>query len=301
VLHGLEGSIKGDTMGLESTGGPTVEDRLRALERANSILISVAVAAGLVAAVLLLVVEGQIASVPRPQPLPTAVTFTSVDVGRLGVDDLQAKRVVVPGKTPGTSVVLGQSTEGMPMVAFLDRGDKVRMSLFLGSDGAPWVALYDAQGMRRSVYALNPAGEPSLAFVDSKGRPQVGLAALNDGSCGVHFEEYEGRQGSVSITAGDPKVGTYIGVNQKNPQSSIELRHFTGGSRLGIADQTGSRIALEVMEKGAARVSVLGPGGESEGVVGMVADPSGSPFVGVTDKRGRSRGFTAEKEGPTAP
>jgi hypothetical protein len=33
----------------------------------------------------------------------------------------------------------------------------------------------------------------------------------------------------------------------------------------------------------------------------MIVDPSVTPFVGVQDKRGRIRSFTAEKEGPTAP
>jgi hypothetical protein len=296
VLRGLEGSIKGDTMGLESTGGPTFEDRLRALERANGILVGVGAAAVAAAIMLLLVMEVQIANVPGLRSLPDTAYFKS-----LGVDDLQAKRVVVPGKTPGTYVVLGQSTEGMPMVSFWDRGDKNRMSLFLGSDGAPWVALYDAQGMRRSVYALNPAGEPHLAFADSKGRPQAGLAALNDGFCGMDFTELEGRQGGVSVSVGHPTAGTFISVFQKNPQSSIELRHTTGGPVLGFGDQTGTRIALEAEDKGAARVSVFGPGGKSEGFVSMVAAPSVTPFVGVQDKRGRSRVFPAEKEGSTAP
>ena len=263
----------------------SVEDRVQSLERQNQILMGVAVAALFVVALLLLVVEGQINSIPGYKP-----QFGVVFYENLGVKQLQADQLIIPGVQPGSKLLLTQSTQGTPFVGLYDR-DKERMTLSLNAQGSPTIDLRDTGGTARLSASLTVTGEPSMVLSDKGSKLQVSIAVEDNGSSAIRFKGPSDQAALIGLSG---EIGPSLLLEDGSEKSSIMMSTNSGNLRLNFNDRTGIRIGLATKTGEPATVSVSGPGGAHNGAAGLSVDSGGVPSVIVMDKNKKYRSFQVD-------
>ena len=99
-----------------------------------------------------------------------ALLGASSRAGRTAVADVFAREVILVDRTqrPRASMTVG--TDGGASLVLLDQRSQARAGLAVLADGRPSLGLLDAQGRSRVVLTLEADGTPSLRLLDAQGK-----------------------------------------------------------------------------------------------------------------------------------
>jgi hypothetical protein len=253
--------------------------RIGALERENRRLKVIGAVSLAAVAVLLLIIEGQVRSIPPPPPAPYFSQGT-LAVQKLMASEVIASQVFIQGKQSGSGVVLGQSNEGMPIVYLMDR-DKSRLSLALRADGSPSLALFDARGSNRMEAATSQSGDPWVLFSDAQAGRTLWLSTNALGASIILLDK--ATSGGASLSVGSQGASSSLVLSDESTKSNLGLTVTSGQPSLDFEGNGGRRASLGLLDKNMAAMRLFGSDGSS---AVLVASPNLAPFFSLTNKDG---------------
>ncbi|MCE9581881.1 MAG: hypothetical protein K8T20_05120 [Planctomycetes bacterium] len=126
-------------------------------------------------------------------------------------DTIRVKRLEIVDADGDMKMVLATAKDtGMPVIAMIDGGGKVRYTVALNADGSGAQVFTDTKGKPRIGLAINADGSGAVTFSDAKGNNLVALASSDAGS-GLNLSDKAGTvRASLGIGSdGSPSFRTY--------------------------------------------------------------------------------------------